>query len=62
MASTEPTPLPKGMRYCPRCNGDGEVWVMDGTPDLNETVYPCDFPGCEEGQGIVPMTRAQGEE
>jgi hypothetical protein len=44
--------IPAGMRLCPDCNGEGEVWVMDATPDMNEHVYPCET--CVNG--LVPIT------
>lgn len=44
-----------GMRWCPACNGMGEVTTMDASPDLNEHTEPCAYPGCKEGRGIVPV-------
>lgn len=53
---TAPFSPPPGFRWCPACNGDGVVHHMDGTPDLREHDSICTFPGCEDGDGIVPIT------
>lgn len=54
MVSVEPIPLPEGMRWCPECNEEGEVWTMDATPDMDERRRDCTYPGCFEGNGMVP--------
>lgn len=36
-----------GWGWCPKCNGEGFVSVMQGDPDLTEYNYECTF--CDEG-------------
>ena len=43
-----------GWEWCGYCNGEGTVWVMDSSPDLNETVHECGR--CDEG--LVRTTSA----
>ncbi len=50
--------MPPGWRWCPECNGEGEVWTMDASPDLNETSRPCGR--CEATRGIVPEEATDG--
>lgn len=47
--------MPEGYRWCPQCNGTEDLVTMNADPDMSETVRACDFPGCEEGRGIVPQ-------
>lgn len=44
--------VPDGWHWCPDCNGEGVISVMDGTPDLNEHEHDCHR--CEAERGIVP--------
>lgn len=42
--------MPEGMRWCPDCNGEGQVSVMQAHPPWNEDVYDCTT--CVDG--LVP--------
>lgn len=39
-----------GWEWCSYCNGDGVVYVMDASPDMNEHETECGF--CDDG--LVP--------
>lgn len=40
-------------RWCPDCNGEGLVTVMDFGPDCGEHQHDC--TRCVEGRGLVPV-------
>ena len=52
----EPAP---GWEWCPKCNGEGSVTLMDSGPDMNEHDYPCGFCNSE---GLVPAGATSPED
>lgn len=42
--TVEPAP---GWKWCPYCNGEGVVFSMQATPDLDEVAHECGF--CDDG-------------
>jgi hypothetical protein len=43
--------LPEGMKWCPDCDGMGEIYYMDASPDMDEHAVPC--RKCD--RGLVPV-------
>lgn len=52
--------MPEGMGWCPDCNGMGEIYYMDASPDMDEHAIPC--RKCDRSLVPVEVEPAEGRE